>query len=356
MPTNIKDVGFLQSDYLRFFYVVVALLALWIGAYLIKRLNAPAKTKLSRYPALPKIKLWLFAVFVLAVTIVALARPFGKGEILELRGGSVDVIVVIDRSISMAAKDLGETRLAVVQREGVVLAKKILKPGDRVSVFTFGTDSFRKLYPSKDRERFLREIQKLRFSPYLLKDETLWNTNLAIAMEHLYESVDRQNALESQDKNRREHAGRPRVVFLFSDGDDQAVQDFKLYDALNELRKRKIKVYPIGIGTRHGYPLVRVLDGYRPGIDYDATLDAEWKSEYTKLQLETLELIAKDTGGRLYTIEKKGSGAYLFMRNAIDSNRHFSLIQPEKNTEFVEFWWYVVWAAIAIILLAIIFH
>ncbi|MEK9180455.1 MAG: vWA domain-containing protein [Patescibacteria group bacterium] len=350
----IANIKFLEYTYLWLLCLVAILSLLWTAVAIRKRLKTPLRTHLSRYPIFPRIKFWLAATLVALLTIVALGRPFREGGENKLKAGGVDVISIIDRSLSMGAEDINPSRLEAAKKENLELAEKILRPGDRVSVFAFGKDSFRKLYLSNDVNRFTSEVARIRLPKRLKGEETVWDTNLALTLEHVYQSLDIQDSFDALAHGAKGRHGR--IVFIFTDGDDRINTRKQLGAVASEFRRRNIKVFAIGVGTRRGYPLLSILSRYKKGEDYDEEVEKEWRGERTRLETKSLEYVARATGGQLFTIEDEGGSAKAFIEKAINSQRSFSVVEENKTEIHTEYWRYAVIAALILLALAIIFY
>jgi hypothetical protein len=144
---------------------------------------------------------------------------------------------------------------------------------------------------------------------------------------------------------------------MFTDGDflADAEQVRRADVALTEFQRRGLAIYPIGIGARGGVELMEILRDYVPGRDFDDTMPADLVGQRTRLNMESLTLLAQRTGGKAFMIDSVGLNAAAFMRAAVDAHRAvtFQLI-PEEDKQ--EVWRYVVMAAIALFVLAILFY
>lgn len=77
--------------------------------------------------------LLLLQLLILALLVLALARPFFRAEGISGR----NLIVIIDRSASMGATDAGETRLEAAKQQAITLIDQ-LPDGGRATVIAAG--------------------------------------------------------------------------------------------------------------------------------------------------------------------------------------------------------------------------
>lgn len=356
----VESIEFASPEYLLALPIAAALLVLGLIVHLLKLRGRPARTHGSSYPLVGRIKLWYVSVLVLAVASIAAARPFFAYGGSSFKRGDVDVAIAIDVSASMWVKDLGPSRLEVAIRDALALqSQDILRGGDRAAVFVFGGTAMRKVHLSTNVERLMDVVGKLRPPETLTGDAFPWDSDIASALEHIYQSLDNQDRFQAgEDEDEWEPVKRTdRVVLLFSDGDFAAdAEQMKRLDvALIEIQRRGLAIYPIGIGTRGGVELLEILRDYEPGRDFDDTLPADLADQRTRLNMEGLSLLAQRTGGKTFMIDSVGMNASAFMRDAVDSHRavSFQLIPEEERQEV---WQYVVLTSIVLFVLAVLFY
>src|SRR3989338_2014670 len=367
-----NSVLFASPEYLywglAFFLISVSVIIFILG-----KLNSLELSYGSKRPLVGEIKFFgFFAVLVFIFSMIALARPYVEHVAPPLiKRGDVEIIFVVDNSGSMLVKDLGVSggqRLARIDAAAREIFKLysggVIKEGDKIGAFVFGLTTRLKVYPTRDMQRFMNEISKLGSPEYLSGDASFWGSNLALVLESVYQGLDLYYRGENENKNWTPKPKANRLVIFFSDGDFdflnpasnlQEIEERKAYQgrlvsALLEFRKRKLKIYSIGIGSRKETDLDTILRDYKKG-DYGEKLEEEIKDLKTRLRLDGLEMIAGQTGGKtpIPTIQNAASGVTDILAKIIDSYRSMSIETP-KEKERQELWQYALYIACLIIM------
>ena len=103
---------------------------------------------------------------VLAILIVALARPQLTRSETSIRASGIDIVVALDLSGSMAAEDEG-FRLHGQQVNRVTIAKDVLqrfitkRPNDRIGLVVFGREAFIAAPLTLDHDFLLQNLERL---------------------------------------------------------------------------------------------------------------------------------------------------------------------------------------------------
>ena len=359
MPSALREsVEFQNPEYLAVLPIAAVLLAIGFLIFLLRLHQRPPRTHGSSYPLLGHIKFWFLAIGAMAVLAVAAARPFWVFGGSSFKRGDVDVAVAIDASASMWVRDLGPSRLDLAVREVLNLyTQDILTPGDRVALFVFGTTALRQVHMSSNAERFIEQVGQLGPPTALSGDAFPWDSDVAAAFEHVYQSLDNQDRFESGDEEWQPQERSDRVVLLFTDGDFAADNEqlARLDQALSEFRRRGLTVYPVAIGSRTGVNLDVVLQDYVRGVDYDETLESDLEGLRTNLNTDGLGMLETRLGGRSFVIDSAGLSADSFLQNVIDSHRSVSFqLIPAEDTQ--EVWQWVVTLAVVIFVVAMLFY
>jgi hypothetical protein len=351
-------VEFANPEYLMAIPIAFLLSVFGVLIFILRVFLRPAKTHGSLYPLVGQIKFWFFAVVVLVAVAAAAARPYWVYGGRTFKRGDVDVAIVVDGSASMWVKDLGPSRLDLAVREALNLyTEEILTPGDRTALFVFGTTAVRKAHLSSDSDRFVEQVGRVEPPVSLSGDAFPWDSDIASAFEHVYQSIDNQDKFESQSDDWTPERRSDRLVLLFTDGDFIGSRDqmARLDTALSEFQRRGLTVYPIGIGSRTGTNLDIVLQDYIRGIDYDESLEADLKGLRTQLSADGLDMLQQRTGGRAFVLESPGVSSAPFVRNAVNSHRSisFQLVPAEDKQEM---WQWVLAFAVVIFVVAVLFY
>jgi len=185
-------------------------------------------------PGSPRLQVrWLptlLRLIILALLIVAVARPQASREREIVRGKGVDIVLAVDISGSMAALDFEpQNRLEA--------AKKVItdfigdRRYDRIGVVVFAREAFSQCPPTFDYAVLRQLLAEVDLAPALkLDDGTAIGMGLAQATAMLQESD-----------------ARSRVVILLTDGVNNAGQIDPL-TAAQAAAALEVKVYTIGMG------------------------------------------------------------------------------------------------------------
>ena len=353
-----ESVEFQNPEYLTIVPIAGLLMLFGVLVFLLRLGLRPTRTEGSSYPWIGHIKFWFIATLALAVLGVAAARPFWVYGASSFKRGDVDVAVIIDASASMWVRDLGLSRLELGVREALGLyTQDILTPGDRVALFVFGTTALRQVHLSSNAERFIEQVGQIEPPSQLSGDAFPWDSDIATAFEHVYQSLDNQDRFDSGDEDWQPAERDDRVVLLFTDGDfvTDAGQVVRLDEALVEFRRRGLAIYPVVIGSRAGADLDIVLQDFVRGVDYDETLEADLEGIRTRLNPEGVAMFDARSGGGSFILDNGNLSSGSFLRNAIDDHRAitFQLIPAEDKQEV---WQWVVLGAILVIVAAMLFY
>ncbi len=227
--------------------------------------------------------LWVLA---LAFALVALAGPqLGtRTRILHKRG--IDIVVALDFSKSMLARDVRPSRIERAKAELTRLMGEL--DGDRVGIVAFAGESIE--FPMTTDYRalslFFRDL-----GPY---DMPVGGTAVAralVAAKRLMERADQHSRAEPDEQQ------RSRVVILMTDGEDHEGDPLA---AARELEEAGIRVITVGIGSRTGEPIPTYApDGTWTGYLRDEN-DQVVTTALTEENEEQLRQIAEITHGRYF--------------------------------------------------------
>ncbi len=227
-------------------------------------------------------------LFVIGVTglIAALAGPQYGSRTRLLRKRGIDIVIALDFSKSMLAKDVSPSRIDRAKAELRRLLNEL--DGDRVGLVAFAGDTieFPMTVDYSAIQLFLREL-----GPY---DVPVGGTAIGRALIASKRLIER-STLKSEGA--LQERPRSRVVLLLTDGEDHEGDPVA---AAEELKEAGILVYPVGIGSEAGEPI--------PTYSSDGTWTGHVRDESgelvtTALTAEneaTLEQIAEITGGEYF--------------------------------------------------------
>ncbi|MDR0907146.1 MAG: VWA domain-containing protein [Rikenellaceae bacterium] len=167
-----------------------------------------------------------------ALLIVALARPQSTESGTEQTTRGIDIVLALDVSGSMLARDFTPDRVAAAKD---VAARFINdRRGDRIGLVVFAGESFTQSPLTTDKATLLNLLSKVETG--MIEDGTAIGNGLATSINRL-----------------RESDAVSKVVILLTDGVNNAGQIAPLTAA--EIAKTLgIKVYTVGVGTRGNAP------------------------------------------------------------------------------------------------------
>jgi Ca-activated chloride channel family protein len=231
-----------------------------------------------------------FLVAVLALMAAALARPQAGGRAKLTRQRGLDLVVALDFSKSMLAKDVYPSRLERAKRELERLMDHLA--GDRVGLVAFAGETL--TYPPTTDyaavKLFWRDM-----SPW---DMPVGGTALGRALRAGTEVLTRlRSGAGAADAD-----NRSQVILLLTDGEDTESEPL---EAAEEASKVGIKVFTIGIGSRSG-ELIPEFDEHGGVTGY--VKDADGKYVTSRLGEEMLMRIAQKTGGEYFHADPRQFG------------------------------------------------
>lgn len=223
---------------------------------------------------LPKLKPYLNILRLLALSslIIALARPrtVDVSNQTKITKG-VDIVMAIDVSGSMLAKDLKPNRMEALKDVAANFVEN--RPNDRIGIVVYASEAYTKTPVTSDKAVVLEAIKGIKYDN-VLQDGTGIGMGLTTAVNRLKDSK-----------------AKSRVIILLTDGVNNA--GFIEPETASEITKEYgIKVYTIGIGTNG---MAMFPYAYAPGGN--GFLYQMMKVEIDEKLLKT---IAKNTGGQYF--------------------------------------------------------
>lgn len=183
----------------------------------------------------------------IAAAVIALARPQYGSRTRMLRKRGVDVVIALDFSKSMLARDVRPSRIDRAKAEVTAFLNEL--SGDRVGIVAFAgeTMEFPMTVDYGAAALFFRDL-----GPY---DMPVGGTAIGRALTASKRLLERST--KSENKQQEEGNQRSRVVILLTDGEDHEGDPVA---AANELAQMGARIYVVGIGTRTGEPIPTYAD------------------------------------------------------------------------------------------------
>ncbi len=211
----------------------------------------------------------LFVLRLLCITsiIFALARPQTKYEQQRAEGEGIDIVLCIDVSGSMTARDFQPNRLEAAKKVAIDFVQK--RPTDRIGVVIFSGESFTLCPLTTDQSIVISAIEGIRNG--LLEDGTAIGSGLSTSVDRL-----------------RNSTSKSKIVLLLTDG----VNNGGLIDpnTAKEIAKSfGVKVYTIGVGS----------DGYAQQ-PVNTSMGVVMQNEKVNIDEKLMTQIAEETGGKYF--------------------------------------------------------
>jgi len=225
------------------------------------------------------------AVIVLLAAIFLLigaSRPQLGSRILETRQRGIDVVIAVDVSLSMQARDIVPSRRERAGQEILSLLDRL--HGDRIALVSFAGAAFLQCPLTLDRGAIRMLLPLL--DPGVAPEP---GTNLA-------DAITRSVGAFQEDPR------RGRAVILLTDGE---AHDGDLDAAIEEAKRARARICAIGIGKTQGEPIPLPA---RAGTGADYKKDRQGQMVLTRLDEEPLRRVCQATGGT-YVRAEAGSAS-----------------------------------------------
>jgi Ca-activated chloride channel homolog len=207
---------------------------------------------------------------------IALGQPQcgSRSEVVKKRG--IDVVVALDASKSMLARDVAPSRLERAKLELTTLLDEL--KGDRVGLVVFAGEAFVQSPLTSD-----YAAAKLFLGAVAPEQMPQGGSNIGAALRLA------KQVLDGADRGSKE-----RVVVLLSDGEDLFGE---VDDAVADLKEAGIQVLTVGVGSEAGEPIPLTN---RRGEFVDYQKDRAGQTVITRLDRAGLSAIAEATGGAFF--------------------------------------------------------
>jgi len=201
-----------------------------------------------------------------ALVIVAFAGPQYGSRTRVLRKRGIDIVIALDFSKSMLARDVHPSRIKRAKGELERLLAEL--DGDRVGLVAFAGDAmaFPMTVDYSAVRLFLRDLGPM--------DMPVGGTAIGKALVASKRLIESSNEGQSDEGNADR---RSKVVILLTDGEDHEGDPIA---AAEELKAAGIKVYTVGIGSGSGEPI--------PSYTADGTLTGHMKDADGRLVMTSL--------------------------------------------------------------------
>jgi len=254
-----------------------------IAYYIYRTLQGGAAIRISTVEGVRRAprtwRYWLrHAPFVLriaafALMTIALARPQGVEEQSRTDAEGIDIMLAIDISGSMLARDFQPDRLTAAKEvAGNFVADH---HGDRIGLAVFAGEAFTQSPLTTDKSTLQTLLARVRSG--VIEDGTAIGNGLATALNRL-----------------RESEAKSKVIILLTDGVNNRGEIAPLM-AADIAADMGVKVYTIGVGKRGKAPY--------PAIDMFGNMTYQMMD--VEIDEKTLTEIASRTGGQYFRATDK---------------------------------------------------
>lgn len=263
----------------EFLYLLIAIPLLGIWYFFMRKKEAAVLTisSVKGFNAgssiLPKLKplLYLFRLLALAALFVALARPQNVSVTTKVKANKgIDIVMAIDVSASMLAKDLQPNRLEALKKVATNFVNR--RPNDRIGIVVYAGESFTQTPITSDKGIVKRTISTIKWGQ--LEGGTAIGMGLGSGVNRLKDSK-----------------AKSKVIILLTDGVNNTgnIDPRTATDIAKELN---IKVYTIGIGT-NGTALFPYARNPKNG-------QLQFRKQKVEIDEELLKYIASETEGQYF--------------------------------------------------------
>lgn len=264
-----------------------------------------------------------FVLFAAAfsLVVIATARPQSSQSNTRTTSEGIDVVVALDISSSMLARDFKPDRFTAAKE---ISANFMLdRPSDRVGLVVFAGEAFTQAPLTTDHRTLVNLLAQVEMG--FIADGTAIGNGLATAINRLRES-------ESPSK----------VVILLTDGVNNSGQIDPLTAA--ELAKEfGVRIYTIGVGTQ----------GVAPYPAYDAWGDLVFQNMKVEIDEELLTRISEETGGKYFRATDNQKLAAIYEEiNQLEKVK----VEVENSVKYYEMYTPFLLGALGALLMMMIFN
>ena len=210
---------------------------------------------------------FILRIFALCMIVVAIARPRSSEKMEKIDTEGIDIVLAMDVSTSMLARDLTPDRLNASKDIAIEFISQ--RPSDRMGIGIFAGESFTQCPLTTDRATLINLMKEVQTD--LIEDGTAIGNGLATAVARMKDSD-----------------AKSRVIILLTDGVNNR-GEISPQMAAEIAKTYGVRVYTIGVGKEGmaPYPVM-----------------TPWGVEIQQVKVEIdeklLSEIAESTGGRYF--------------------------------------------------------
>ncbi len=272
-----KDISFANPNFLWLLLFIPLITAWYIykSYYRANTLSFSSKTLFKNSFLKKTLKAYLRHIpfilrnITLILLIIALARPQSKHSWQDIKTEGIDIVLAVDISASMLAKDLKPNRLEASKAVASDFIDK--RPDDRIGLVIFSGESFTQCPLTTDHAVLKNLFSSIKTG--ILQDGTAIGMGLATAVSRLKDSK-----------------AKSKVIILLTDGVNNS-GSIAPELAADLARPFGIRIYTIGVGTTGM--------AYSPVGIYP---NGQYVYDYVKVEIDekVLKKISDTTGGKYF--------------------------------------------------------
>ena len=229
--------------------------------------SVPWTLKRSPFMSVMRHVPFVLRIFALSMVIVAIARPRSSEQMERVDTEGIDIILAMDVSTSMLARDLTPDRINASKDIAIEFISQ--RPSDRMGIVVFAGESFTQCPLTTDRATLINLMKEVQTD--IIEDGTAIGNGLATAVARMKDSD-----------------AKSRVVILLTDGVNNR-GEISPQMAAEIAKTYGVRVYTIGVGKEGmaPYPVM-----------------TPWGVEIQNVKVEIdealLSEIGESTGGRYF--------------------------------------------------------
>ena len=210
---------------------------------------------------------FLLRTFALVMVVVSIARPRSSEEFSKVDTEGIDIVLAMDVSTSMLARDLTPDRINASKDIAIEFISQ--RPSDRMGIVVFAGESFTQCPLTTDRATLINLMKEVQTD--IIEDGTAIGNGLATAVARLKDSD-----------------AKSRVVILLTDGVNNS-GEVSPQMAAEIAKTYGVRVYTIGVG-KEGMAPYPVMTPW--GVQV--------QNMKVEIDEELLKEVAESTGGRYF--------------------------------------------------------
>ncbi len=318
-----RDITFGAFHYIWLFLLLPVIILFWLW----RRNKMQAEIKFSDGGVIKNLpKGWrvhfrwlpyLFRLLAIALIIIVLMRPQSRSSWKETKTEGIDIMLAMDISYSMLAKDFKPNRLEVAKEIATDFISE--RPNDRIGLVIFSGEAFTACPLTTDHTVLTNVLAETQ--PGQLESGTAIGSGLATAVARIKDSK-----------------AKSRVIILLTDGVSNAGEIAPV--TAGEIAKTfSIRTYTIGIGS-YGKALTPVIVNQLGNLEYD----------YVNVEIDepTMKQISNITGGKYFrAADKKGLANTL---KEIDKLEKSYISEKSFTNKSEKYLWFALAAAVCFLL------